>query len=639
MLYKKELAAIPVGEMPEIDDAAKREFVATAQVVELKRSGKILIVDFFSRKEKRLYFRFCTDGKNYQTMSAQSGNAWTEQNPRIWMGYYSAADRPENVNIAKDYLHIKKPYRNDLLSIVDEFITDQRWDRREKAATRKEDLRKAHFAMYPPLPDNLASYCETHLFTPYIFISALDKKGHRHGRCSHCKAEFEAPKAARSGQPTSCPVCGRSAVYRAEWIKSDIEDKAKICIAAKVDGQLLLRWTNVERRFSHPDFQAKYYFDDYAYNLHLHTPQGNKTYFYKWMICGHFYGQWDWYRHIGALCDDTAAVYTDNLQEVFGAKYCGVDLKETLANAGGKIPFAVLLDNLKKIPATEYLLKLGMVNLAVAVRSIPGAMECDRPSFTGVLGVDGQLKKLYSEANVTLAEHNIIKSCGQYVSRELLDKYREIGIPSYDSGDVANMLKQMSFSRFVHYFHKQKRLNPGENIGRILVCYRDYLSMSQGLGVDFSHKGIRFPKNCVEAHAQITPRFNAVKQEVEDNRFIKAVESVYAGLRLTAFEKDGFCIVLPQKRSDLTTEGQSLNHCVGGQSYANNHMAGRKLIFFVREITNRAKPFFTMEVDMTDYRICQLYGFGDCSAPKEVRQFAEAFVKKLAPAKVLRKTA
>ena len=123
------------------------------------------------------------------------------------------------------------------------------------------------------------------------------------------------------------------------------------------------------------------------------------------------------------------------------------------------------------------------------------------------------------------------------------------------------------------------------------------------------------------------------------NNVVDAVKPIYEALRLTAFERGGFCIVLPQKRSDLTTEGQSLNHCVGGQGYANNHMAGKRLIFFVRKIANREKPFFTMEVDMTDFRICQLYGFGDCSAPKEVRQFAEAFVKKLAPARVTRKTA
>lgn len=639
MLYKKELADIPVGKMPEID-AAGRSYVATAQVVELKRSGKILVVDFFVRKEKRLSHRFCSDGKNYCTMNVSSGNTWTEQTPRVWVGYGDSADRPKDAEIAAEFLHMNRHHRHSLLSIVDSFISSLRWDRREKAYDNKVALRKEHFAMYPPLPDNLASYCETNLFTPYIFFSSLDKNGHRSARCSHCKAEFEAPKTARSGQPTSCPVCGRSAVYRATWIKSDIENKAKICIAAKVDGQILLRWTEVKQHFYHPYFMAKYEFTDRAFNLHLHTPQGVKTYFYKWQVCGCYYGQWDWYRGaIGDLCYDTAAVYTDNLHEVFGERYCGVDLKEVLSRATVDIPFATFLDNLKKIPATEYLLKLGMINLAVSVKSIPGVMDCQRPSFTGVLGVDGQLMKMYSEANVTVEEHRVIKRSGQYVSRELLDMYRDLGIPTYDTSEVERLLAQMSFSRFVHYFHKQKRLNPDETMGRILVCYRDYISMSRDLGVDLSHKGIRFPKNCVEAHDQILPRFNAVKHEMEDKRFADAVKTIYEGLRLTAFEKDGFCIILPQKRSDLTTEGQSLNHCVGGSQYYQNHMAGIKLIFFVREISNRQKPFFTMEVDMADYRICQLYGFGDCSAPPDVRKFAEAFVKKLAPAKVARNVA
>ena len=632
MLYKKELSAIPIGDMPEIETSYNH--IATAQVVELKRSGKILVVDFFDNKKKSHASRFCTDGKNYCTRNAATGDVWTEQNPRVWMGYCSSADRQGDRKIAAKFLRFD---RNNLLDIVDYFICRQRWDRRRKAIDRKEALREQHFSMYPPLPDNLASYCDNFLLTTYIFISALDKKGHRHGRCSHCNAEFEAPRTARSGQPTSCPVCGRSAVYRATWIKVDVENKAKICIAAKVDGQILLRWVNVERHFSHPDFRAKYDFDDYAYNLYLH---GGKTYFYKWQVCGYYYGQYDWYRGaIGDLCYDTAAVYTDNLRDVFGDRYCGVDLKETIAQTGSAIPFAVLLDNLKTIPATEYLLKLGMVNLAAAVKSIPGARVCDRPSFSGVLGVDGQFAKLYREMNVTFSEHCMIQNYGKWIPREQFEMFRALKVPDINIYKVEELLKQMSFSRFVNYFTKQLPLNADRGIGYILTCYRDYINMSTELGVDMSHKSIRFPKNCVEAHNQILARFNATKQERENSRFVEAVKPIYEALRLTDFEKDGFCIVLPQKRSDLTTEGQSLNHCVGGEHYCRNHMAGTRLIFFVRKISNRAKPFFTMEVDMTDFRICQLYGFGDCSAPADVRKFAEAFVKKLAPAKVTRKTA
>lgn len=636
MLYKKELEQIPTEKMPDKYPGAL--CVGVAKVVDLKRSGKILVVDFYQRADKSHLHRFCTDGKNYCTKNTQAGDVWTEQNPRVWVGYYQSADSKEDRQLAADFLDAPIYGSTNLLGIVDSFINHHRWEQRDRAYDRRENLRKEHFSMYPAYPADLESYCKTHLFTPYVFISTLDKKGHRQGRCSCCGAEFEVPKDVRSGQPTTCQVCGKSAVYRGTWLKHLREDKAHICIANKVDGQKLLRWVEVRRRFFYPDFVGEYAFDDYAYNLHLNTPKGEKIYFYKWQLCGHYYGQYGWYRDIGALCYDAAPVYADNLREVFGERYCGMDLKQTVAKHGKEIPFAVLLDNLEKIPAMEYLLKLGMTNLAKSVKQIPGVMDCLRPSFTGLFGIDGQFAKIYREMDVTFAEHRVIKYYGKFIPRELLEMYRGLGVSDRDVDTVEQILAGgMSFSRLVHYFSKQKRLNPSRGIDHILTDYRDYIDMSNALGVDLSHKGVRFPKNCVEAHNLILPRFNQLKHEAEDNQFAEAVKLIYENLRITAFEKDGFCIILPQRRSDLTTEGQSLNHCVGGERYAKNHMAGTSLIFFVRKVQNREKPFFTMEVNMESCHINQLYGFGDCSAPDEVRKFAEAFVKKLAPAKVQRK--
>ena len=638
MLYKKELDGIPVDAMPEIAPGAL--YVGAAKVVELKRSGKILVVDFYQRADKAHKYRFCTDGKNYCTKSAEAGSVWTEQNPRVWLDRYSSADRREDQQLAADFVDYKMYGSTNLLGIVDQYISHHRWEQRDRAYDRRETLRKEHFAMYPAYPANLESYCNTHLFTPVIFFSTLSKDGRRHARCSGCGAEFEAPKAARSRQPTTCPACGRAAIYRATWIKGQIEDKSRICIVENVDGQKLLRWVEVLRRFSYPNFKMEYEFEDYAFNLHLRTPQGIKTYFYKWTMCGHYYGRNDWYRGaIGDLCYDCTPVYMDNLPEVYGERYHGIDLKKAVSELWDKIPFARLVDDLERIPATEYLLKMGLTNLAASVRSIPGVMGCLHPSFSGVLGVDGQFAKMYRELNITLSEHCIIRQYGKYISREQFEMFRELDVSTVSTDTVRQVLAGMSFARFVHYFTKQKQLNPDRNTSHILTSYRDYINMSTELGVDMSHKSIRFPKNCVEAHNRILPRFNQVKQEAEDNRFVETVKPIYEKLRAKDFEKGGFCIVLPQRRSDLTTEGQSLNHCVGGEMYYKNHIAGKRLIFFVREIKNRAKPFFTMEVDMTDFRICQLYGFGDCSAPDNVRKFAEAFVKKLAPAKVTRKTA
>ena len=128
------------------------------------------------------------------------------------------------------------------------------------------------------------------------------------------------------------------------------------------------------------------------------------------------------------------------------------------------------------------------------------------------------------------------------------------------------------------------------------------------------------------------PRYNKAKHQIENEAFAEAVKHLYAKYHVTEYEKGGFCIVLPQLRSDLITEGQSLNHCVGGEGYYKRHISGTQMIFFVRKVEDRGKPFFTMELNMETYRIMQLYGFGDCSAPKEVKQFAEGFAKKLASA-------
>lgn len=519
---------------------------------------------------------------------------------------------------------------------IDGFIYDIRRERREKAWDSKEKLRKKHFAMFPAFPDGLPNFCESKIFDAYIFIGKL-VKGKRSGICSFCGKEVEVDRNARSGQKGVCPKCGKHATYRGIWIKTDIEDKSSVCVAHKVDGQLLLRWANVKRRFFAGKYTPKYEFEDYAYNLHLVVGKQRKTYFYKYTTAPYYYGSWTWYRgRLGEFGYDETYVYPDNLHEVFGERYYNVDLKAGMERCKGKVAFAVLLNNLKNTPHAEYLFKLGMIQLATkADRFKVNAGE--KAGFAKLMGVDSSMKQVYIQTDISFTEHCLVKEYGKYVSAEQIEEYRKLGIPEYERSKVNALLTKMSFAKFLHYFSRQKRLNPKCTMSKLLSWYRDYLEMSVGLGVDMSHKSIRFPKNCVEAHDLILPRFNEKKSEIEDQRFADAVKPLYEQLPFKEYVKNGFCIVLPQKRSDLTTEGQSLNHCVGSDGYYKNHIAGTHMIFFVRKSTEPGKPFFTMEVAMSDYRIEQLYGFGDCSAPKDVRAFAESFVKKLASGSTVRK--
>ena len=638
MIFKKELDEYPLLPIPGISEEELKGYhgyVAAVRIDTLPRSGQMLIVDVFSgRSRKKLALRFVSDGHTFQVAQEIPAKQWTQRIPENLLHRESAASTKQDEKIVREFLG-KESYwcgfTSGVVRVISGFASDVMGRARQKAAERKFELTKQHFAMYPALPVDLPLYCDAHIFKrEYIFITALDK-GKRHGRCSGCGRRFSAPRETRSGQRTTCPKCGAAAVYRGDWT-SAVEEHEQICVAAKVDGQLLLRWTNVLRYIT-TDAGKSYTFDDYAYNLYLHTPQGPKTYFYKYINRPYYYGP-DWYRgNLGDFCYDSTYVYTDNLADVFGERYYNVNLQKGLAGRDAEIPFAVLLNSLRDIPAAEYLFRLGMPSLAASAKNLMrGDVSGTHPSFTGVLGVSKQFMPLYQRYDVTVTEHLVIKAYGKWVSPDAFEAYRALEIERDRTDAARELLQTMSFERFVRYFTQQKQTHPRIQISRLLILYRDYIQMSEALGVDLSHKAVRFPADCMKAHDQISTRFNEIKHEAENKLFAKKASALYEQLHVTEYAKDGLCVVLPQKRSDLITEGQSLNHCVGLDSYFKNHIAGTRMIFFIRKAGDPAKPFFTMELDMTSFRILQLYGFGDCSAPADVRKFAEGYAKRLARA-------
>lgn len=634
MIFKKELNEYPILPIPDMNEEETNgyNYVAAAKIAMLPRSGRMLIVDIFSRQSHKLTLRFVSDGHQFQLAKEIPAKQWTQRLPENLLPRGSTASTIKDEQVARAFLGKDSywlGYARGLVRVISGFASEVVGRTRQKAAERKLALTRQHFAMYPAFPADLASYCDRHIFKrEYIFITALEK-GKRYGRCSGCGCRFPAPREARSGQRATCPKCGTAAVYRGEWT-SAVEEHEKICIAAKVDGQLLLRWANVLRYIT-TDAQKNFVFDDYAYNLYLNTPQGPKTYFYKYINRPFYYGPY-WYRgNLGDFCYDSTYVYTDNLTDVFGERYYNVNLQQGLAGRDTEISFAILLNSLRDIPAAEYLFKLGMPSLSVSAKDLLRFDANDvHPSFTGVLGVSKQFMPLYQLYDVTVAEHFVIKSYGKWISPAVFEAYRALKIDNTDT--VRGLLQTMSFERFVRYFTQQKQSHPHVSTSRLLIQYRDYIQMSEALSVDLSHKAIRFPADCVKAHDLILPRFNEIKHEAENKLFAAKASALYEQLHITEYVKNELCIVLPQKRSDLITEGQSLNHCVGLDSYYMNHIAGTKMIFFIRKAANPAKPFFTMELDMTSFRILQLYGFGDRSASADVKKFAESYVRHLARA-------
>lgn len=638
MLIKEELRGIPLLPPPKYPAVHYRVNNLTAvELVELPRSGVVLVADVYKDKGEKLKARFFTDGEIYYTCISWPAKTWGKSNPAV--DYWSENRNfsyASDTKLAEQFLHRKErdSWRTQgALAVIDAFISDQQSEKKHRAEENKAALQARHFAMFPQLPEDLPEYCEEQVFDhSYIFFDKLTKTGRRYGRCGRCGEKYRLPKDVKHNAETKCPRCGSPALYKAAWRQTAVEDKAKICVTAKVDGQLLIRWMSVRRGHTDKKFSRTYSFSDYAYNLYLTDKKGKQTlYAYEWKpvpYCDtHAWKRWpNWSQNFS-----TTYVYTNNLDTVFGNSYYNVDLKAGLAGKRLQLCFTSLLNNLKKYPAAEYLFKLNIPILAAETGNLMCGKKKTKPGFTEVLGISKQFLPMYSSMSVSYDEHRVIKSYGQWVSPEDLADYRRLRCTGGDVYDVIEMLKTMSFGKFVRYFNKQ-RTATRKTIHFLMIQYRDYISMAQEMKIDLSRKTVRYPVNICEAHDAVLDEFNRLKFEKENKAFVKAVKVLYEKLPVREFKNDKFCIVLPQLRSDLVTEGKSLKHCVGGINYAEKHMKGTSMIFFVRRIENRDKPFFTMEVNMQYRQIVQIHGFGNCSAPPDVRKFAENFVKALKPA-------
>lgn len=619
MLVKKELLTIPL-----LKPRTKKGRILEVGMFDLPRSGEILVADFYN--DGNLTARFLSDGVGYQTVFQWPAQVWHQAKPHSYY-YHSTKYTAEANRLVGDFL--KKTYGEADYKIM-RFIEDVNREKRIKAEDARWALAEQHMAMFPDLPEGFEQWCEDHIFQEsFLFFSKLGKGGRRQGKCGSCGRSFRVRKDIKHNDRGICPKCGKPVTFKGEWYRQDLSQTQKVCITYRIDGQLLIRWVDVTRSFSYPSCKRAYHFEASALNLHLNTKRGQRLYGYVYQRRPYGYYK-EWIIRGKEPCVEDSFVYTENLHEVFGEKYYNVDLKAGLENLQHPISFHLLLNALRDAPVAEYLFKMGMITLAQNYKRIGVDIpKGERPTFAKCLGVNGQYRELYSKMDIRVEEHKIIKASRQRVTEQDILDWRRLRDRYASSATVTEWLPQMSLRKFLNYFDKQKQRYRQDTLNHIVSWYRDYIGMSYESGVDLTHKQVRFPADIKAAHDQLLARYNRDKSSIEDGVFAKAVAEIYPTLPFVEYEKDGYCIRLPQLRSDLTTEGQSLSHCVGRDKYYKKHIAGEALIIFVRKKSEPEKPFYTMELRMDDLRIMQLYGYKDKATPKEVRAFAESMVREM----------
>lgn len=633
MLVKKELSGIPLLPVPACDDE-HAQMICAVQIVELPKSGRVLAADYFSPEEPySLYARFFSDGNTWLTVREWPARSWTKQQPVSWQRtwQFGPADvwSPEDdAELALSFLPVQDNFFRPMAAhnagyVIESFIHLRMHEAAERSAENLKRTQHEHIAMFPKLPDDLPDFLDERVFPDsYIFIST-PKNGIRTARCSHCGEVFEVPAAVSHRQTSSCPGCGRYATFIGDWYRTlNLVDTDIVAINHKVGGDLLIRWTQCTRTMSAPDFVPQYKFQDIGYNLHLHEKGREKLYCYLYKKQP-YHAEPSWVRRsMGEPVCVRSHVYSRNLTEVFGASHYNVDLADAFSGVSRPVLWHHILNSLRRDPTAEYLLKLRMTALVGYVEKPKAGTPVRAASL---LRIDPNMLPLCREFNVSPSELSFLRRYGRPVSRQ--DFQKLLRFKNADSTLSLRVLEKMTFTKFVNYFPSQ----PGRRaVSALMQEWLDYIGMAADFGVDLTRKSVLYPKDIHAAHQRILGAFNAKKAAEEEAANAAAVEALREKLPFLEFSHRSFIARIPLSHAELVAEGSSLKHCVGTfKHYWQNHIAAKKLIVFVRKVTAPDKPYVTMQLNMEDFSICQIHGFGDRNPTAPEKAFCTLFAKQL----------
>lgn len=148
----------------------------------------------------------------------------------------------------------------------------------------------------------------------------------------------------------------------------------------------------------------------------------------------------------------------------------------------------------------------------------------------------------------------------------------------------------MDIRRAIRYFAFEVRMSQGLTCQDAMETYVDYRTMISQEGLPLNNK---YPDSLVRDHDVLAMNI----KEVQDAETQEAFHNIVTdpGYAFINKEEAGKHVLLsPEHTSDMTVEGSSLGHCVGG--YINNVVNGNTKIYFLRDKKKPEESKVTVEV-------------------------------------------
>lgn len=216
----------------------------------------------------------------------------------------------------------------------------------------------------------------------------------------------------------------------------------------------------------------------------------------------------------------------------------------------------------------------------------------------------GQVRKnakLLKQAN---ADFSVFYAIRQYQKRKMdLPDAETLSLFSQTDGYSLGILFE-SLNGKMDFKYVGSQLKRGMRVIGFNTYWKDYHSMLKTLNGDAEiPEYLLYPKDLKEAHDEAARRINDIKMEKENAKFKKIAKELAKYEYLNA--GFGLAIIAPKKATDLTFEGATLGHCVGG--YVDRVIKHETTILFLRKLECPDEPLGTIEY--RDGKIVQCRGY------------------------------
>ena len=573
-----------------------------------------IIIDFIHVNDKnKMYTRyFVTESRDKERVTT---NGFSREM------FYNINMDIDDINIVLEWLDKEdvdydylKRYCYYLLEEVPQIILGKK----KEAKNQKEyDKNKKLFSSLQNIPKDWQKWLDKVAVPEDYAIFSRKEKQVFFTCCQKTVAEGDLPKF-KEKQLVVCPTCGKKTIALSENRRMPYINRTACLFNKLADGTIVTRY-----------FAVRYYFGKkptkkYCSELVRMVWSGNLHYDYYELIGD---GNWKAYTPSSSFWSnirhytfrDESAVYTRNINRMLkGTRFENCGYKELKKYYNDGRYYGYFLENYLReylgSPFIEQLVKAGIKEeVRLGFRDISYSVNRSKTKPHEILGISKQYLKEFQ--NKPYVEH-LLKVYQEASSEGIsnLEREKAMIIAEYFPHNVGNVL-DMPLERLLktkEYIENQKLNNDYVDTR----YYFDYISLVKRLG--FSLKDNRFPDDLVDAHDKMNALYNLKKEEIKMKEFEKRAKE----LKDFAFETKNFVFVIPQSPEDFINESKVLHHCVAN-CYTNKYAEGNTNIIFIREKSDVAKPFVTME--FFNDKVIQVRGVNNSTPEERVLKAVEKF--------------